>query len=526
MVNVYNLIKIFFEKYTISVKENFTNAEIIVENDCLLIPSAEDINRLSLFFPARDEIIIDLKLDDDDPISLNVKQTTNTSDFVDKITYINRIKDEQGKFTLKLNIIKKIDNSNKITIYDFDSFVEYFNHQNCIDILHILKPLINEKKFVLFESQSTIDEFFSSTLYFSNSASNIVFKPFERKDILNLFIQTSHFSNFVEYNFCPHDFHLIKKSSNEIVNKIFNQLSILFSIIYLSNISTVNNNKLNFKIDGYKSISNEIDLYNIPEKMIYLNQYYKIVEWIYNGGNIIDKIGLARNIYTLHIINNDYLSADDNIFSAIISSHEIYLKENVQQYIELKNKLSDFLIETSNKTQTLFDIFSNSFKNNLLGFLSFFVTVIVMNSFSEHRLENIFTRDITNISYCLLAISLFFLMVSLIEVYLNITRMSDNYFKFKNRYNGFLDEKDLNNIFGTNDIDDIKFIKKIIITYSVLWLLIIFIIFSTIHHLNINATITNEEVSKLKKSNITSNTSEITLKSINGTTTVNINKKQ
>ena len=38
-----------------------------------------------------------------------------------------------------------------------------------------------------------------------------------------------------------------------------------------------------------------------------IEEYFEIYKWVYNGGNLNDKIGLARNIISLHFLKKGEL---------------------------------------------------------------------------------------------------------------------------------------------------------------------------------------------------------------------------
>ncbi|WP_211047310.1 hypothetical protein, partial [Pectobacterium versatile] len=59
---------------------------------------------------------------------------------------------------------------------------------------------------------------------------------------------------------------------------------------------------------------------------------FDIYEWIYNQGNFVDKIGLARNIISIHTQDNSILNIPKSVLKSIESSFDIYLKDNVKQY--------------------------------------------------------------------------------------------------------------------------------------------------------------------------------------------------
>lgn len=86
----------------------------------------------------------------------------------------------------------------------------------------------------------------------------------KRDDLIQKRDEICHFSNAGDYGFIPEDFFLVKRLSDNPFNSLFDKLSIIFSLIYLANItSLIGENRLDCKLDGYKRIENEIDFRNL-----------------------------------------------------------------------------------------------------------------------------------------------------------------------------------------------------------------------------------------------------------------------
>ena len=137
------------------------------------------------------------------------------------------------------------------------------------------------------------------------------------------------------------------------------------------------------------------------------------------------------------------------------------------------NDINSKLSETS-------DSFSGNIKNNLLAFVTFLFSTFLMNTISNGKIENIFTKDIATISYGFIIISLFYLIITGIGYIRRVLRFADYYHVQKAYYNDILDPIDIDNIFLHDEIYK-KSISSLIWNgslYSLLW--IVFIILSII----------------------------------------------
>ena len=103
------------------------------------------------------------------------------------------------------------------------------------------------------------------------------------------------------------------------------------------------------------------------------------------------------------------LEIDEKTFLSIKSNYNIYLKENVDKYIELKNKLTEFIMNTSNQINDVIGNFIGNFEKNIVAFITFILGTIIANVVSDSPLDNILTKDVITIILAILAGSLVYL---------------------------------------------------------------------------------------------------------------------
>ena len=93
---------------------------------------------------------------------------------------------------------------------------------------------------------------------------------------------------------------------------------------------------------------------------------YKIYDWIYSGGSSIDKAIIARNIICLHCKYEPLLKLDSKVLLSIQSSYNLYLKDHVIQYLEMKNKVAEFISEILSRTGEYATELLDKFKTNYI----------------------------------------------------------------------------------------------------------------------------------------------------------------
>jgi hypothetical protein len=495
MKRVVELVRLFFDDFeevkSEENKEKYKSFIFEVAHNDLRIPEPEDLRKCIQSFPQRDNLVVGVRLDDAPSDILNRKDL-KIENFLSHIIITRRMQDKGSKFFIKIEIEKEVDMNKQITLYSLEKFVRFLDTATLSDLIKGLKELIEneEEEYINFEIQpQTRNEFFyfySSTFRFYSENLEMKCAPIDnqaREQLNEKRNGIAHFLNAYDYQFIPEDFYFIVSSGNDKLDSIFNRLAAMFSLIYLANISSIKikkENKLNAKIDGMKNIEEDIEYKTFTIKDY--QEYFEIYQWVYNEGNLSDKIELARQIISLHVISKSSLALESKTLNAIKSGYIVYLKKYVQQYIDVKNKISEFICDMFQKSSEIVDSFTGTFKNNITAFISFFVSVIILNALSGGKLTDIFTRDISIITAGFLLISLIFLAIAVIETAQKGKRFSENYKGLKERYRTILDEEDLEKVFNYNKEykKDIKFVKRQTILYSVLWFSSILILFIVI----------------------------------------------
>lgn len=477
MIHKNTFIKLF------TCNENYTINEYYENNDSLCVKlEAKDINLISahefeLFintFPSRDKLHVDINMDNMDAISY--RKTSGTTAFIEDLQEEIESKEDESKFEFKLTVYKQIVN-NIVSIYDLSKYVEYLKELSLEGVLHVFESYrvgdINDITY--FELLNEENIFNTEIFHFTSRINSVVSKT--KVDRIKIFESQkliSNYSNYSNYLFTPNDFYLTGSAPDDL-NDIFEKLCTLLSLVFLADISNFEDkNSIYFRINGYKMIQTKINYQHMKDNNF--KEVYEIYSWVYNEGNLSDKVGLARNIISLNFTES--ILINDSTYASILSGYEIYLKKNIEQYIEVKNKVSEFLIDLSNKSSSIVTSLANSIKNNTLLFITYFISIVIFNSLSSNK-DKIFTSETEIVSYGILLISLLFLVVSYYYALLEKKRFMSQYQNLKKLYNDILDENDINRIFKEDMgyAEDLKFINSKINIFTLVWAFEILAIF-------------------------------------------------
>ena len=428
----------------------------------------------SIVFPDTIQIFIDDEYNESKIIFNNIQ---------DIDTYIDDfdidIQDDNSNYIIRIEVTKQV-NHKTINIYSFKTFTNWITtNDNISSLFSKLQTLnnTNESKYFHILDEDNHCFYSDKFIFYSNinNIENITNKYPNKNKLLIKQKEHCHFADMSIVNFIPNDFKLIQCSTNQQINKLFDKICFLLTLTFIADISEIqkdNPNKLFYKIHGYKSVNDIMDFRNIDTNS--LEEYYKIYNWIYindTNSSISDKIGIARNLITLHLQDNKFCKLDNNTYSSIESNYKIYLIENVQQYLEVKKQVSAFIYDMSIKAENYTYTFMDTFKTNFLIFISYFISIIIVTAIDKGKFINIFSTEVTVITLMMLSISWYYKKITIDDINAKIDRFKSKYKLLKKRYNDILEEEDLKELFSNDEEyeNDIKYMTNNLDNFTKLW---------------------------------------------------------
>ncbi len=433
-------------------------------------PKLQEINQVLSMFPYRDHLTINLL---DNSETLHVVNETLVIDESEYNRFIKENKELENEIIISINITKRIEDE-KVSVYTLKFFIDMMQNKKITEIMKIFSNLLEKYNKISFVNYDDLSNFYTKTISMINSEKKFDKKGYDRNENLEKIKSIGNFINNVEYRLLPEDFDIEYSSIDTIVKEKFSKIRTILSIIYISNISKIENEKLDVHLSGYQNKDFQIDLENLVNRDNY-EDIYEIYKWTYKEGNISDKINLVRNVISLHCKYSGILEIDNKTFASIKSNYEIYLKKNLDKYIELKNKATEFTMQTYTQINDISLDFISSLKKNIIAFVTFLLGTILTNVVSDSKLDNILTNDIVAICYWLLAGSIVYLVISIFELNFKFNRYTNSYFQLKNSYKDLLDDDDIEEIFEKDKgyIENKELISKIKIKYAILWTIFI-----------------------------------------------------
>lgn len=292
-----------------------------------------------------------------------------------------------GEINVSLSI-KKNKVQGSISIYSISAFERYVDSSSLSSILSTLSIHLDQT--LHFEVKDTIVSFHTQTLSFGNGEHGSGTRVADRASIISNFREVSSFIGVPDLTLVPNDFHLRSSASSGVLDRFFELVAGLLSLAYLANASELSaNGKFSVRMYGYKGVIAE----NISKEYLLQNgpMLYKIYRWVYDTDTVADRLGLARNVISLHLDSNGLPTLSNAVWDAIHSNYQIYLRGNIESYLEVKGKLAELILESINKTNQLTENLLDSLKNNAVVIITFLLTVVVINGVKDLSASAVFS---------------------------------------------------------------------------------------------------------------------------------------
>ncbi|UOE48709.1 hypothetical protein MTO98_30375 [Mucilaginibacter sp. SMC90] len=446
------------------IKERFNELTIILNATSYKNLDSGLLTTGLSFWNARDTVHISVSIDDGDPLDFYSGDDAEEfkSSFETKLSIV-----ENEEIKIIVTVSKEV-NDGVISIYDINLFFDSLNKLSLEAIIHEFNTYLLKKNHLVFELQNDNFTIKSDTIWFVRSGYSGSPLQIDRPVIFNKAKSACYYNFISKYILIPEDFSLTD-TDHKGLGALFNKLSSIISVALIFDITTIQGSEIAYRLNGYKSINAIAQYLAVQEDDS--RQYLKIYKWIYESGSFTDKLGLARNIISLQLENPSDLSLKGEPFLSVQSSYKVYEKQNIKQYIEIRNKVSDQLFGFHDRANKIVDGFASGFQKSTLALLSFYISTIILKVIGKDKLENVFTIDAVTLSTTFIICSIGYFFLINWEVNEQRKRFADSYVDLKQRYTDLLDAQDINRILNS-DIEhnaDLQFIDDKKKWYTYLW---------------------------------------------------------
>jgi hypothetical protein len=228
-----------------------------------------------------------------------------------------------------------------------------------------------------------------------------------------------------------------------------------------SNISDETGSRRSYSFEGYARVTLETN--NDEEYIDRQEMIFEVYRWVFIDNNYSTRLGILRNVMSIKNSESFVELFDNDLLRILQSNYKIYLKDNIKQYIEVKNKTSEFMFELHKKADDIVEDYKSTLQKLILGILTYFFTVAMVKIFNKADTV-ILTKEVTVITSILLVLSIVFLYFTAKDLERRKKQLTKQLINIKRQYLNVIDKQELDSVFNDNLItnidDDISTVFK------------------------------------------------------------------
>ena len=327
-MNYIEEIKKYFSQPNINICERVKIVEITF--DATSLPLYSDVLKIINKIPSRDIFQMIFENDSEERIVLGNSRSLSQEEY-DR--YV--VSSTGDSFKIDISINKSVED-NIFSIYCFDEFMKDLDDLSLFDMLCSFSNLLSGVDYLNFVIFDKPISFMTRTMSFSSEEKQSISMDFSRLKRIEQCKDVSRFLCSENVQLLPDDFKIVLNSSANPLTDKFGKLCCLLSMIYVATSASLDKDKVVPQITGQRSISYEISIDSIKIN----DNIYKMYSWIFTDGNATDKAIIARSVLSLHCKYNSLIDVDELAFASMQSNYNLYLRNNVNQYLDLKNKVA------------------------------------------------------------------------------------------------------------------------------------------------------------------------------------------
>ena len=255
--------------------------------------------------------------------------------------------------------------------------------------------------------------------------------------------------------------------SGDCLKPLFGKLATILSLVYVATSASISDRVISVQICGQRIASYELLVHDIQED----EKWQNIYTWIFTDGNPTDKALIAHNVISLHCKFEVLLNLDSTVFEAIKTNYNLYLRNNVNQYLDMKRDIAKFIQNVVAQVGDYALAILGKFKTNLIAIFGFLFTVVLTKIGGTQKWNEIFTRHTIYLIELFISGSLVYLVLCFFEIRFKLKKTRHGYNELKKNYEDVLSDAELKEAFKDDELmnETEKSTKRGMIGWSIAW---------------------------------------------------------
>lgn len=279
----------------------------------------------------------------------------------------------------------------------------------------------------------------------------------------------------------------LKSNNSQLLNRHLTIVASLFCLkLFCSKYRGIVD--IQFIFEGYNTCviesPSEEDLVAVSDTL------YTMYQWVFSDSSISSKLGILRNLISLSNSKDLKVCFSHNLLKSLFSNYQVYMKENVKQYFEIKNKVTEFMFDLLNKSFDIYDQYKVASRNTALAVLSYFFTVVVLRAINKQNLEVLFTPEIASISIVFILSAIIYVCMVHSDLIKKNISIKMRVKELRVRYEQVLCEEEIEDLFNSESLstslNDNSTTKYHTYVVGVLVTLLICVLYFSIHNIGLD----------------------------------------
>lgn len=441
--------RLFGDNIGATIKENFAQLECEVKLTLKRTPNKDTLPVLLPAISDRDTWRFQMITEGDEDL-FDMRVGAN----IEEVCNENKLQPYYEDTVTLIYTITKNKVNDTLSVYDYNLFL---NHIKGLTITETLNALQNQlvEIFVMeiwSEGYERFNTYSIAAIKKGDAQPRLVLNN-DRKKINEKCDELCQWNNKFT-RLTPEDLYILNRDADGVLGGIFDQLCLLLSTCFVADYSSLDKSGITLRLSGYKMMIMESE--TVKASVLQLDtdsvrQWYKIYDWCYTGGYTSDRLSIARNIISLNCHDIDKLKLNESTLDSIKSNFKIFEKDNVRQYIKVRNDVSKTLLDMQEKVNAIVEGFTGDFHKSVISLGTFFLTVIVVRVIAKGDIAGAFTGGIALLSLAFVVLSAVNLVYSRKTLDRKERLFTKHYEQLKERYSQLLSEEEKQKMFEDSD---------------------------------------------------------------------------
>ncbi len=410
---------------------------------------ASDLRSFLFSFPRRDKVNVVVRVGALDGATCSSSHMDQLESQLSALYSVCEAADGDEGITVEISISKSFDTEGAASIYSEREFFDWLTKLSLKEQLSWISDAIAKHGCIYLNEQvEGAIPWGTPTVRFNSFQPDAhSYQPFDRQSLLLRQSDLVNFSDASTVAVSPYDLVLVEPAKNKVATSLFNSLLRSSMVIAVADHCRFEDGgkALHGRFRGVRVLDSRVGSSN--DDIGTVQSCYSIFSWLYSGGEISDKAGLLRNIISLRTS----LEFDDAVLHSARSGYELYLKENISRYIDLKNRVTDYLDSVKNQMDEKVDSLTKTFSGSVIAMITFFVTVIISQSGQGTQFSEFVGKEVLVLSYAFGIVSLVFLISTNISINSSKERIRESFLRLKKRYSDLFCPEDLSRVFSEEE---------------------------------------------------------------------------